>query len=47
MKKQKQPTAVEELYGFDDPEAETVDEDDLRWGFAVPEGWKHRERRRR
>lgn len=32
---------------FDDPEELTgcPDVDDLRWGLAVPEGWRHRDRR--
>lgn len=31
---------------FDQPDEPEVDEDDLRWGLALPEGWKHREPRR-
>jgi len=33
---------LDEVFGFDDPEEQVVDEDDLRWGLAVPEGWKNR-----
>jgi len=42
--KKNEESLLDELFGFDDPEEETIDQDDLRWGFAVPEGWKNRRR---
>lgn len=35
---------LDDLFGFDEADEEVVDEDDLRWGLAVPEGWKNRRR---
>lgn len=35
---------LDDLFGLDNPAEPEVDEDDLRWGLAVPEGWKNRRR---
>lgn len=29
---------------LDTPDSTDPDEDDLRWGLAVPEGWKNRQK---
>jgi hypothetical protein len=42
MKNKKEESFLDALFGLDDPEEEFVDEDDLAWGLAVPEGWKNR-----